>query len=164
MSKVNRSYERRQSKSYAMMRESKDEVYQWLQWHEPAKSWIQPEFALRPTSVHHIHGRGAPERLHWFCNLIVSSLGCHGWVHDKFPPAGEIVCLRSKMAAEVRRRIAKESLPDDLSMRIWLPDVMAVNIGRDSLEGRIGELLNKDCCQYPLIQRYGQEILDFLAS
>lgn len=163
MAKVNRSYEAKQRESYRDLVNDRDEAYQWLQWHQPAKDWMGPYGIVKPTSVHHIHGRGSLSRYHWYCNLICVSDAPHRWCHDVSPHCFELCCLRAKMAAEQTRISKKKPVADNEQQVIWNPPIMALNIGRDSLAGRIDELLAKDHITGTVFERYGSEIISFLS-
>ena len=159
---VDRSYERRQREAYRSFRDGKDEVVQWMHWDYLAKSWMQKHRMYQKTSIHHIHGRGARRQYHFFCNLICVSDCAHECGHQQMPVIFEICCLRSKMAAEQERIAKKEPENVDSERRIWMPDVMATNVGRASLSGRVEELISRLSRPAPVIERFAQEILAFL--
>ena len=163
MAKVDRAYENRRREEYLDSTNYRDEVYQWLQWHQPAKDWMKKDGRiLRPVHAHHIMGRGAQQRFHWHCNLITICDAAHAYCHDVCGGQVEIACLMSKMSQEKARIEAKAPNDCDPSLWCWHPEVMALNIGRDSLAGRVYELMQRESIKSTEFERFGQQILDFL--
>lgn len=155
---MNRSFEKSQAKKFRENRNADMalpyalDLYQRHRWN-------------RNTRVlHHIHGRGKDRRYNWFCNLIIVSNDFHTWGHDVSPVAMELVCLKAKMAEEKFRRQLQIPIDPDETRVLWNPEVMAWNIGRASLSGRVEELMSKESVKGTKFLIYGEELLAFLST
>lgn len=165
--KVDRKYETSQREKYLeSVSRSKvyDEVWPIIRLDPDAAKWIERIKHLSHQTVHHIHGRGAAKRYHWFCNLIVVSQAVHQWGHDVSPACFELACLRAKMRSEAKR--IKNGFPKhpEESKWVWNPEVMSANIDRDTLSGRIDELRAKIQKPIGLFHQIANELQEFIAT
>jgi len=143
----------------------RDEVYAWLSCHRPAKDWMRTDGRIaRPVHVHHIFGRGSAQRYHWFCNLCTTSDAAHAYGHDVCGGQLEIACLMAKMSSEKSRIACMSPIQDNKSRWVWNPEIMAINIGRASLHGRVSELLQRPSIKSTIFEEFGEKLLAFLGE
>lgn len=162
--KLSPAYVQKQRELYQFSIKEKDQVLQWLQWDQSAKDWMKTFTLNIPHQTHHIAGRSTRvAQFHWFCNLAHASAAAHTYGHDVNSNQFELCCLRAKMAQECDRIRQGKPLPADESKWNWHPTVMARLYRKEHLRMRVDELLMRPGIEGTIFQKYGDELLRFLA-
>lgn len=159
----NNRYLAKQREIYLTVIDRRDEVTQWLSWDDEAARWMKTMSLTLPTSVHHIEKRSNKPESHWFCNLINSGAAAHSFGHDVDSNKFELCCLRSKMSGELFRIRKSISQDPEESRWMWHPVMLAKLMGRDSLSGRVNELMIRPGIEGSVCHRYAQELLQMMS-